>query len=50
MYCGFGAGVSREGLRSMPGIDRRKEGRIADRARVTGFEGPGVGVEGGSEG
>lgn len=51
MYSGFGIGVSMEGLRNAPGIDGRKEkGRDTERARLTAFDGPGVGVEGGSEG
>jgi hypothetical protein len=51
MYSGFGAGVSMEGLRNAPGIDGRKEkGRAVERARLTGFDEPGVGVEGGPEG
>jgi hypothetical protein len=40
-----------EGLRNAPGIDGRKEkGRDTERARLTAFDGPGVGVEGGPEG
>lgn len=52
MYGGFVVGVSIEGLRNAPGIDGRKEekGRATERARLTDFDGPGVGVEGGLEG
>jgi len=47
MYCGFGVGVSIAGLRKPPG---KEKGRAAERARLTDFDGPGVGVEGGLEG
>ena len=52
MYGGFVVGVSIEGLKNAPGIDGRKEekGRATERARLTDFDGPGVGVEGGPEG
>lgn len=40
-----------EGLENAPGMGGRKEkGRATERARVTDFDGPGVGVEGGLEG
>jgi hypothetical protein len=47
MYSGFGVGVSMVGLRKAPG---KEKGRAAERARLTDFDGPGVGVEGGPEG
>lgn len=39
-----------EGLRYEPGIGGRKEGRATERVRLTDFDEPGTGVEGGPEG